>query len=548
MVVPGHGEHGPGGARDDVLAGYPAGGLARQALGGEDPAGQPGGGQRLGPRLAGALVDQAGAGGQRRLADRVAAQGEDDPLGHAQPGRARAGAVAAGLQPEQLGQAGLARPRQSGGALEGGSERGGSLGQVLELAAAAVIEPGDRRCDGTGGRVEEHAALGQAGDADGADPDGAAVVFGGADGGADEVHGQASQAVRVDLGLAAGVGLPRGGPLGVLGAVDAGILGRRVTGTAVAAGRMTALAEVVPISMPTTRSVLLVMDPVAMGRPSWAQLPGAARDDPGRDPDALDREAGVGQAGQQPSGGHPADLVAGVVDHGDRGTQGVGHGEVTERDQGDVGAPGGVQGRHHAQRRPDGGAQDGARRAVLADQGGRGAGGVGAGVAVAADQPLVRRDAVLAQGVAVSAQPGGRGGDGGRVAHVGDAAVIVGDEMGHGVERGAVVVDLDQVRGQARGRPVDEHDRHPGVEPGMAARGRAEQEPGDPPPEHALDDIAFPGRVPPRARDQHRPAVRRHLLLDGVDHPGEERVGDRLDHEADRGVRPRTQGPGHRVG
>ena len=59
------------------------------------------------------------------------------------------------------------------------------------------------------------------------------MLFGGPDGGADEVHGQAGQAVRVDLGLAAGVGLPRGGLLGVLGAVDTGIPGRQVTGTAV---------------------------------------------------------------------------------------------------------------------------------------------------------------------------------------------------------------------------------------------------------------------------------------------------------------------------
>ncbi len=282
--------------------------------------------------------------------------------------------------------------------------------------------------------------------------------------------------------------------------------------------------------------------------PSRVLLSGAALDDPGRDPDALDREGGIGQAGQQPAGGRPADLVAGVVDHGDGRAQRVGHGEVAERDQREVGAPGGVQGRDHAQRRPDGAAQDGGRRAVLFDQGGDGGGGVFAGITVAADQPLVYGDAVLAQGVMVAAQPGGRGGDGGGVAHVGDALMITGDEVDHRVERGPVVVDLDQVRGQARGRPVDEHDRYAGIEPGMAAARRAEQQPGDPAPQHALDEVAFPGRVPPCARDQHRPAVPRHLLLDGVDHAGEERVGDRLDDEADRGVRPRAQGPGHRVG
>ena len=48
----------------------------------------------------------------------------------------------------------------------------------------------------------------------------------------------------------------------------------------------------------------------------------------------------------------------------------------------------------------------------------------------------------------------------------------VGDEVSHGVEGGTVVVDLNQVRGQAGRGAVDEHDRDMGVQPGMVVAGR----------------------------------------------------------------------------
>ena len=150
--------------------------------------------------------------------------------------------------------------------------------------------------------------------------------------------------------------------------------------------------------------------------------------------------------------------------------------------------------------------------------------------------------------VAVTAQAGGRGRDGRRVAHVGDAPVPVGDEVGHGVEGRAMVVDLDQVRGEAGRRPVDEHDGHPGAEPGMITGGRAEQQSRDPPRHQATDDIALPARIAPRARDEHRPAVPRHLQLNRVDDVGEERISDGLHDEPDRRVRPGPQRPGHRIG
>ena len=175
-------------------------------------------------------------------------------------------------------------------------------------------------------------------------------------------------------------------------------------------------------------------------------------------------------------------------------------------------------------------------------------GGVLAGRAFAVDELLVGFNLVPGQGIAVAAQAGAGGGDGGRVADVGDAPVAVGDEMGHRAERRAVVVDLDQVGRQAGGGPVDEYDRDARVEPGMVVPGRAEQQPGHPALHHPPDDVALPGGIPAGAGDQHGPAVPRHLQLHRVDDLGEERIGDGLDHEPDRGVRARPQGPGHRVG
>ena len=123
---------------------------------------------------------------------------------------------------------------------------GASRASCSISSAAAVIEPGDHRGGRPPGRVEQHAALGQAGHADAAHPDRAPGGFGRPDGAPDQVHGQADEAVRVDLGLAAGVRLPRGGLLRIRAA------GRRD------ADQATALDEVVPMSRPTT--MLEVMD------------------------------------------------------------------------------------------------------------------------------------------------------------------------------------------------------------------------------------------------------------------------------------------------
>src|SRR6185312_15863263 len=185
-------------------------------------------------------------------------------------------------------------------------------------------------------------------------------------------------------------------------------------------------------------------------------------------------------AGQEPRRGHPPDLVTGMVHDGDGRTQRIGHREVAERDEADVRPSGRVQGRDDAQGSAYGGAQDGGRRAGTAEQGRHRVSGGLAGRAFAVDELLVGFNLVPGQGVAVAAQAGARGGDGGRVADVGDAPVAVGDEMGYGAERRAVIVDLDQVGPQAGGGPVDEYDRDARVEPGMVVPSRAEQQPGYP--------------------------------------------------------------------
>ena len=82
-----------------------------------------------------------------------------------------------------------------------------------------------------------------------------------------------------------------------------------------------------------------------------------------------------------------------------------------------------VQCRDDAQGRACGGAQDRGRRAGAAEQGRHRVSGGLAGRAFAGDELLVGFNLVPGQGIAVAAQAGARGGDGGRVADVGDAPV-----------------------------------------------------------------------------------------------------------------------------
>jgi hypothetical protein len=70
----------------------------------------------------------------------------------------------------------------------------------------------------------------------------------------------------------------------------------------------------------------------------------------------------------------------------------------------------------------------------------------------------------------------------------------------------------------------------------MGIAGRRQEQPGDPPLQQPFDDIAFPAGVTPRAGDQHRPALAGHLQFHRIDDFREERIGDGLHDEPDRGV------------
>src|SRR6202012_2965546 len=117
--------------------------------------------------------------------------------------------------------------------------------------------------------------------------------------------------------------------------------------------------------------------------------------------------------------------VAGVVDDGDGRVQGISHREIAERDQRDVSAPSRVQGRDHAKGGPGGGTEDGRGRPAAVYHGGRRPRVVLAGRGVTADQLVVGLDAVMGEGVAVAAQPGGRCRYGGGVTDEGDGPVTV---------------------------------------------------------------------------------------------------------------------------
>ena len=207
----------PAGARDHSAVPQVPGGDARRPFPGKDPGAQAGYGQGIGPDLAAALVDETGPGRQRWLANRVPAEREDDPFGHAHPGPSGAGPHAAAAQPQQLGQAGLARPPKTGRALEPAGERRELPGSLLQLTLAAVIEPGDHR-RGQAGAIEKYAALAEPGHADAAHADRAPRRSGRPHGGPDQVDGHAEQAACVDLGLAAVTRVPWGPLLGIRGA------------------------------------------------------------------------------------------------------------------------------------------------------------------------------------------------------------------------------------------------------------------------------------------------------------------------------------------
>src|ERR1700722_7713089 len=121
--------------------------------------------------------------------------------------------------------------------------------------------PSNKASTETPGRAEQHADLAHAGHAEPAYADRSPRRFSLADRSPDQFDGQVEEAVRIDLRLAPATGMPRGGLLYVRGnALRHGdTRPRRNTGPRGDTGWATALAEVVPMSMPMTISAANLM-------------------------------------------------------------------------------------------------------------------------------------------------------------------------------------------------------------------------------------------------------------------------------------------------
>jgi hypothetical protein len=82
---------------------------------------------------------------------------------------------------------------------------------------------------------------------------------------------------------------------------------------------------------------------------SWALFSGTPFDQADWYLEVFDPKFRISDPSQKSRRRGAADLVRGVVDHGDRGTQRVGHGEVAESHERDVGTAVRVQGGHDAE-------------------------------------------------------------------------------------------------------------------------------------------------------------------------------------------------------
>ena len=164
----------------------------------KEPGRQPGKVHSIGPRLGGVLPDQAGARCERRFANQVATEAVHDPLGNAEPGRTSCNGIRR-RQPQHLRDARLERPGQSGHPREGRHELGIPVGNGVQLGLPAPVEPGNRRHARSTRRIQDHAALGQAGDRHGTHRDRAPCRFGELNRAADEVGSSREQVGRVDL-------------------------------------------------------------------------------------------------------------------------------------------------------------------------------------------------------------------------------------------------------------------------------------------------------------------------------------------------------------
>ncbi len=114
-------------------------GLPATTAGGSSVAGRPAAATPVGPDRAGGLVDEPGPRRQRRLADQSTRRAGARPTRGRSPSGAPAVSPDRALQPEQLGQAGLAVPRQAG-------PSGELLGQLRDPRARSGRSAVPRAC------------------------------------------------------------------------------------------------------------------------------------------------------------------------------------------------------------------------------------------------------------------------------------------------------------------------------------------------------------------------------------------------------------------
>ena len=240
-----------------------------------------------------------------------------------------------------------------------------------------------------------------------------------------------------------------------------------------------------------------------------------------------------------------------MVDRRHTGVEGLGEQEVAEAHHGDVCTARQVQSVHDAQARPRVGGEDRGDVGVVAEhREHRELGLLGLGV-VAGDQPLLDLDPGRGEAVAVAVEPLGDGDQPGVATDEGDAAVPVGDQVGHAVAGGGVVVDQHGVEPVDLEPTVDTDHRDARMQLAQVAvvtrRGRDHQ-----PPyllhHQPLDLRPLALGVEAGAAEDHvEPGLVGHGL-DGAGQRGEERVGDAVDDHADAVAEPDLEGAGEAVG
>ncbi len=238
-----------------------------------------------------------------------------------------------------------------------------------------------------------------------------------------------------------------------------------------------------------------------------------------------------------------------MVDVGDAGLEHLGEGEVAERDE-----------RRHAQApRADRAHRADGREARRAQQRGRGVvalekqrggdGFTGAEALVRHHERGVEGDTRGLQRRAIAGEPVAHRGVGHVLPHEGHATVSVREEGGGRVHGRSEVVDDDRV--DALSRAVDRHDGEACTEPRERRglhRHRGDDETRQAMTGQTVQLRALARRVVPGAGEDDAQALGDRELLDDADEGGEERVGDRIDQDADGVGRAPLELPGAAVG